>query len=155
MAKRGRDGCHAPPAAARVRRARAPAAAPLPRLPPRAEGEGHTEDQESTMDMYITALQPAPATPGPRSGDCLDPDPEAGGTANKNCPDLSADLGRQVSAEGPRRHPDRCHDRGHLAPCRPRPGCPREWPGAMGGAVLPGSKISASCRRDGSWQAPA
>jgi ribonucleoside-diphosphate reductase alpha chain len=36
--------------------------------------------------MYITALQPAPATPGPRSGDCLDPDPEAGGTANKIAP---------------------------------------------------------------------
>src|SRR3984893_10205322 len=52
----------------------------------RAEGEGHTEDQESTMDMYITALEPAPATLGPRSGDCLGPDPEAAGIAIKIAP---------------------------------------------------------------------
>jgi ribonucleoside-diphosphate reductase alpha chain len=38
------------------------------------------------MDMYITALEPAPATLGPRSGGCLAPDPEAGGTANKIAP---------------------------------------------------------------------
>jgi len=38
------------------------------------------------MDMYITALQPAPATPGPRSGDCLGPNPEAGGIASKIAP---------------------------------------------------------------------
>ena len=38
------------------------------------------------MDMYITALEPAPATLGPRSGDCLGPDPEAGGIANKIAP---------------------------------------------------------------------
>jgi ribonucleoside-diphosphate reductase alpha chain len=38
------------------------------------------------MDMYITALQPAPATPGPRSGDCLGPDPEAAGIAIKIAP---------------------------------------------------------------------
>src|ERR1700741_2839192 len=38
------------------------------------------------MDMYITALEPAPATPGPRSGDCLGPDPEAAGIAIKIAP---------------------------------------------------------------------
>ena len=38
------------------------------------------------MDMYITALEPAPATLGPRSGGCLAPEPEAGGTANKIAP---------------------------------------------------------------------
>ncbi len=38
------------------------------------------------MDMYITALQPAPATPGPRSGDCLGPNPEAAGIAIKIAP---------------------------------------------------------------------
>jgi ribonucleotide reductase alpha subunit len=38
------------------------------------------------MDMYITALQPAPATPGPRSGDCFGPDPEAVGIANNIAP---------------------------------------------------------------------
>src|SRR5246127_5110728 len=64
----------------------APAAAPLPRPASRAEGEGHTEDQESTMDMYITALEPARATPGPRSGDCLGLDPEAAGIAIKIAP---------------------------------------------------------------------
>ena len=45
------------------------------------------------MDMYITALEPAPATPGPRSGDCLGPDPEAGDTANKIAP-----ISRQIWA---------------------------------------------------------
>ena len=38
------------------------------------------------MDMYITALEPAPATPGPRSGDCLGPNPEAAGIAIKIAP---------------------------------------------------------------------
>ncbi len=38
------------------------------------------------MDMYITALEPAPETPGPRSGDCLGPDPEAAGIAIKIAP---------------------------------------------------------------------
>ena len=38
------------------------------------------------MDMYITALQPAPATPGPRSGDCLGPNPEPAGIAIKIAP---------------------------------------------------------------------
>ena len=38
------------------------------------------------MDMYITALEPAPAIPGPRSGDCVGPDPEAAGIAIKIAP---------------------------------------------------------------------
>jgi hypothetical protein len=38
------------------------------------------------MDMYITALEPAPATPGPRSGDCLGPNPEPAGIAIKIAP---------------------------------------------------------------------
>ena len=38
------------------------------------------------MDMYITALEPAPTTPGPRSGDCLGLDPEAAGIAIKIAP---------------------------------------------------------------------
>jgi len=38
------------------------------------------------MDMCITALEPAPATPGPRSGDCLGPNPEAAGIANSIAP---------------------------------------------------------------------
>src|SRR6516165_5916687 len=79
----GRDGCHAPPVAARVRRARAPAAAPLPRPASRAEGAGHTEDQESTMDMYITAIEPAPATPRTTIRGLPRPDPEAAGIAIK------------------------------------------------------------------------
>ena len=38
------------------------------------------------MDMYITALETAPATPGPRSEGCLGPDPEAGDTVNNIAP---------------------------------------------------------------------
>jgi hypothetical protein len=38
------------------------------------------------MDMYITALEPAPATLGPQAEGCLSPEPEAGGTANNIAP---------------------------------------------------------------------
>ena len=38
------------------------------------------------MNMYITALEPAPATLGPQAEGCLSPEPEAAGTANKIAP---------------------------------------------------------------------
>jgi ribonucleoside-diphosphate reductase alpha chain len=38
------------------------------------------------MDMYIPALEPAPATLGPRSGGCLAPEPEAGGHSEQIAP---------------------------------------------------------------------
>jgi hypothetical protein len=107
------------------------------------------------MDMYITAIQSAPATPAPRSGGCLGADPEAGETANN-----IASISRQIWDA---KYRLKAYD-----------GTPidvtiedswRRVARALAAAEknqnngrccsIRRSKISASCRRDASWPAPA
>jgi hypothetical protein len=63
----------------------APASGALAQAAAARPGERHREDQERTMDMQITALEPSPASPGLRSGSRARADPE-GGAASKLAP---------------------------------------------------------------------